>query len=1136
MSGTPRDRLWRDGEVIDGRYKVIRLAGEGGMGRVYQVRHLQWGIDLAIKQLKQSDPDAPLGPGDIEDFEKEAEAWVSLGLHPNLCCCHYVRQIGGESMVFGEYVPGGSLRDWIKHRWLYEGTAADALRRVLDVAIQFAWGLEHAHQRGMVHQDVKPENVLLDASDGEISVKVTDFGLARARPGISLASPDPGAEAGQGASVRVSVGGWTPQYASPEQLARKTLSRRTDVYSYAVSVLEMFTGKRLWRTGDEAGQALSDYLAGGAARQGMPPMPTALGLLLQRCLREKPEDREDPDNPGTGLMAGIAAEIAAIYQSEVHAPYPRMMPRAADLRADELNNRALSLLDLGRMGEAEETFAAARKADPRHLEATYNDGLRQWRSGAMTDDVLIGRLEAARTASGDSWLARYLLAEVHLERGDLTAACELLHTVEHKATEEPSVANALRTVRSGQLVGVRRAKIRTMSWHEYEGDGIPPMTIRFTADGQRALALSGKHLGLWDVESGQRLVRLRGQHDPHTYADISGDGRFALWGRDARVGLQDLTSGDELWRAKTGAKSYEWIAAVSLSADARIAATVLSTVVTSSDRDNVMVWDARSGRLRVRLGEHSGVIPAELSPDGRFALTSGREDHTARLWDTGTGTCVRELHRGDWNVSAMSISPDARTAAVALKDIGIWDLTTGRQIRTLTGHNRVVRSLSWSRDGQFLLSAADYDNVRLWDAGSGRCVRNFPYTGIYGLSHPTLLLAPDDGSPIVADEEAVRWWPLPIRYSAPPQLSRPRRHVELTRLADEANALAESAEQAIAAHRYSEAHGLLTKARAIPGYERDPRMLSAWRSLTSVLPQIGVRASWQVREFDSEYYGAVDLSPDGARAVSNDRYMLRVWDARTGRCLRTIDHPSRVNATRLSPDQRRVASAASCGQIGVWSIDTGRCLMKITSRQNDRAYWTHFSADGRWALSDAHESVRLWDLDSGQCVRTVASDGCSPLSLTPDGSRAVTSARDHVLRIWDMGTGRCLGILAGHTSRIGVVSVSPEGNLAVSGDKEKTVRVWDLGSGDCMHVLRDLPDRLCSIQFVNNGRFVMTGGARGTIQIWDPRTGRCLHTFNSGRTEVMVVPTPDGRLALSHGGDVPLRLWEFDWELATSST
>ena len=1178
MSNAGQGPLWQAGEVIDGQYKVIRLAGEGGMGRVYQVRHLQWGIDLAVKQPS---PKVLSAPGTLEDFEQEAEAWASLGLHPNLCCCHYVRQFDGLPMVFAEYVPGGSLRDWIGGR-LYEGPDADVLRRVLDVAIQFAWGLDHAHRRGMVHQDVKPDNVLLDACDGDIGVKVTDFGLARARPGTSLALPAPGAEAGEAASVRVSRAGFTLAYASPEQMRRLVLNQRTDVYSYAVSVFEMFTGKRLWKKGDEAGQALSDYLARGAAEPGMPPMPADLGALLQRCLREEPENPrpEDPRRPKS--MAGVAAEIAAIYQSETGSAYPRTIPSAADFRADELNNRGLSLIDLGRQAEAAQAFAAAQEADPRHLEATYNDGLRQWRSGAITDDVLISKLEAARTAAGDSWLARYLLAEVHLERGDLTAARELLRTVEDMAPNQPNVANALRTVRSGRVTDAHCVKTLKMNWWpQYERwvpdrDGLkvpysPRTKIRFTADGQRALVTSMKHIGLWDINSGRCLLR---RDEPHYYKqiDISADGRFALCGLDAEVMVWDLTSDRDLWRAGTheaAAQGTRYIGmrnsasapvdAVRLSADGRIAATQVG-------RGNVMIWDARTGELRQRLGRDGGLYL--LSPDGRFALT--RCDGAIQLWDTATGACRWEVHGVDGALPA-AVSADSRTMAMAgscgtrvrpWEDIGIWDLGTGREIRTLTGHTRRVQSLSWSGDSRQLLSGGGDGTARLWELDSGRCLRTFPSTASW---NQEVFLDPDSGYAVTADEDMVRWWTLPSRYTAPPQLSRPRRPGELTRLEADVTALVGAAEQAITARRFTEAHELLTRARATRGYERAPQVLSAWRSLSGVLPRAGVRASWQVGEFPGLSISpcAVDLSPDGTRIVSGGK-ALRVWDTNTGRCLREWDastglsvrkhrdRPSPMTAVRISPDQQRVLSATQDGEICLWSIDTGDCLMKLNNPQSDHladymaggAQPAHFSADGRWALvCDRNHAIHLWDLNSGRCVRTVRGHGpngfiTTDLWLSPDGRRAVSGSWDRTVRVWDMDAGECTHVLASDTE-ISSVSLSPDGGFVLASGDDRTIRVWDLASGACVHVQRDLPGHAAAVRYVCDGRFVMAvipGRPTSVIQVWDPLTRQFLHTLDTRQDGIWASAlTPDGRFALTAGAGTPLRLWELDWELAASS-
>ena len=200
---------WEPGDLLLDLYEVRGELGHGGMGTVYRVHHRGWNLELAVKCPR---PDAPAVTG----FAAEAEAWVDLGLHPHVVTCHYVRTLGGIPRVFAELVEGGSLADWIRDGRLYAGGPEAALARMLDVAIGFAWGLGYAHERGLVHQDVKPANVLLTP---EGTAKVTDFGLVGARPRVA-AGADPGA------SIRVEAGAYTPAYASPEQHAGGTLDQR----------------------------------------------------------------------------------------------------------------------------------------------------------------------------------------------------------------------------------------------------------------------------------------------------------------------------------------------------------------------------------------------------------------------------------------------------------------------------------------------------------------------------------------------------------------------------------------------------------------------------------------------------------------------------------------------------------------------------------------------------------------------------------------------------------------------------------------------------------------------------------------------------------------------------------------------
>ncbi|MCK4814833.1 serine/threonine protein kinase [bacterium] len=299
---------WDVDDVILDLYEVKKVHRTGGMGLVYRVHHRNWNIDLAVKSPRA---DFFKTEAQKDNFISECETWINLGLHPNTVSCYYVRNLGGIPRVFAEYVEGGSLKDWIDNRKLYEGGKKKALERILDTAIQFSWGLQFAHEKGLVHQDVKPANVMM-TEDG--TAKVTDFGLAKAR---AAAEEVTGSGAQQ--SILVSSGGMTPAYCSPAQANKQKLYHKTDIWSWGLSVLEMFTGEVTWMAGQTAPQALDGYLQTGAMDESIPKMPESLAELLRQCFQRKPADRPQD-------MQEIVKRLKQIYQQVTEKEYPRPEP------------------------------------------------------------------------------------------------------------------------------------------------------------------------------------------------------------------------------------------------------------------------------------------------------------------------------------------------------------------------------------------------------------------------------------------------------------------------------------------------------------------------------------------------------------------------------------------------------------------------------------------------------------------------------------------------------------------------------------------------------------------------------------------------------------------------------------------
>jgi serine/threonine protein kinase/WD40 repeat protein len=645
--------IWSPGDVILGLYEVKPLDterdyAEGGMGRVYRVHHRGWDLDMAVKSpLPENLKDA----GAIASFEREAKTWVTLGLHPHTVTCYYVRRLGGIPRVFAEFIPGGSLKDWIDSGKLYAGGPQQALERVLDVAIQFALGLHHAHEHGLVHQDVKPANVMLTV---EGTAKVTDFGLARARAGTGEA-----ASVKPGQSILVSTDGMTPAYCSPEQAQRRPLSRRTDIWSWAVSVLEMFTGDVTWPSGTVAGAALTSYLEMGAGDDRLPAMPDGVMDLLLNCLQHDPQARP-------ASMSAIAVILREEYTHATGRVYPRPEPAAVKATADSLNLQAVSLLDLASDGEdrdrkyaeAEALWAEALRVDPLHLESTYNMGLCRWRVGRMTYSAFLSCLRYVGRSASEPALVAWLLARVHLETGDSESAVRVLE--EFLTDESDEILHAeLKRARDQRSSSYRC--LLSLEGHTY---GVT--SVALSVDSRLALSGGGdKTLRLWDVSDGRCLRTFEGHTEVVNSVALSADGRLALSG-----------GGDKTLR----------------------------------------LWDVSDGRcLRTFEGHTEVVNSVALSADGQLAL-SGGGDKTLRLWDVSDGRCLRTFEGHTEVVNSVALSADGRLALSVGGDktLRLWDMSEGRCLLTLEGHTDRVWSVALSADGRFAVSGSGDRTLRRW--------------------------------------------------------------------------------------------------------------------------------------------------------------------------------------------------------------------------------------------------------------------------------------------------------------------------------------------------------------------------------------------------------------------------------------
>jgi eukaryotic-like serine/threonine-protein kinase len=281
------------GQVVADRYHVVKKLGEGGMGQVYLAEHVKMGRRSAIKVMNPSmvhDPDA------VARFNREASN-ASRITHPNVCAIYdFGETPDGLIYLAMEFIEGEPLTD------VLERVGALPLARATSIFLQTAEALQAAHDLGIVHRDLKPDNIMLTkgrgGGSGGDTVKVVDFGIAKAVGGD---------EAGQKVTKTGLVVG-TPEFMSPEQLSGDTLDGRSDLYSLALVLYRMLSGKLPFEATtvqETMIKRLTDDPTTLAEARPDLSFPAGLQPVFDTALARTPTDRYQ-------TVAKFAADIAAV--------------------------------------------------------------------------------------------------------------------------------------------------------------------------------------------------------------------------------------------------------------------------------------------------------------------------------------------------------------------------------------------------------------------------------------------------------------------------------------------------------------------------------------------------------------------------------------------------------------------------------------------------------------------------------------------------------------------------------------------------------------------------------------------------------------------------------------------------------
>ena len=1001
-----------------GRYKLLEQIGEGGFGTVWmaeQEKPVRRKVALKIIKLGMDTKQV------VARFEAERQALAMMD-HPNIA-----RVFDGGATESGrpffvmELVRGIPLTT-------YCDTAKLDTRERLELFIQVCQAVQHAHQKGVIHRDLKPTNILVTEQDGRAIPKVIDFGIAKATGG-ELTDKTLFTQFNQ------MLG--TPAYMSPEQagLGSLDIDTRTDIYSLGVLLYELLTS----RTPLDS-QKLRD--AGYDAilktiREIEPPKPsTCLSTLkVEDLIAIASLRREDPQK----LHRLIRGDLDWIALKALEKDRTRRYQTANALTVDlqrHLENKVVearppsAVYQLNKWIRRHKSVFAAGVAVA--VALLLGLGVSIWQAARAN-------LNAAATRR-ELYVARIRLAHQAWQDGNLEQADKMLVATIPAAGQEDLRDFEWRYLRTL----IRDESRMTFTDPNFKVLGVPhgvPYQSGLAADGQTLIVAGGNTIKWLDLQSGREARTLNlgtndisrcavavnqpglfayltndrisvlsaageplpGEflaHQPSDVIALSWDGALlASVGRGA-LRIFDVKTGMQIGQDRPRS---EPVAGLAFSPDGKHLA--------HSTYDAIWILELPGLEVVKKLTNHTAVVECLAFDRAGKRLASGANDSHIRLWSFPEGNLIADLRGHQGAIGDLTFSPDGQQLVSGGWDhtVRLWNLSSLGTSTFLHGHAGVVRSVSFSRDGKELYTRSDDGTVKVWrvpSTESTNVLRHSSWLSHVAFSPKGTLLAVEDFY-----ARATVLWDLPSQQ-------------RITNLVQ---------------HSAQFFNGMVV-------FSPDGELL-ATAGLDAVAQVWNLSERKMLFEFPKEIGGFSLAFHPSKPILAVARNNVHFWNLRDGTQTSLIaDPPSRlVKSVAFSPDGEWIAIGFRDGRACIWSLATQREWHSFHEHSGTGETAIRFShdstllasggKDGRVALYDVHRRRLIAHLD-GHTTWIVG------LAFTPEDKSVVSASWDGTVRFWYVANGQLALTLAHDGGPISSVAFSPDGNLMATSGADGTVRLW----------------------------------------------------------------------------------------------